>query len=114
MLGDTLEGMQQATGRQQQRQQQTADTMIPDCGSRHPHGPTAEEWDAVKDVIRQLYVEDQYPLKQVKSALEARYNFRATYDQASSKQNPTSLGPGTRLIRRPGSACSKPDWALGV
>ena len=74
--------MQQATGCQQQQQQKA--NAVPGCGSRHPHGPTAEEWDSFKDVIRQLYVYDQRPLKQVKEHLEANYNFRATYDQAPS------------------------------
>jgi hypothetical protein len=82
---DALEDMQQA----QQQQLQETPNPFPDCGSRHPHGPTAEEWEAVKDVIRQLYVTDQCPLKRVKSVLETRYNFRATYDKSSSKQNPS-------------------------
>lgn len=59
-----------------------------DGASRHPHGPTAEEWNSVRDVIRQLYVYDQRPLKQVREHLEANYNFHATYDQASPKQTP--------------------------
>lgn len=74
--------MQQATtGRQQH-----AASTVSECGTRHPHGPTAEEWDSVKDVIRQLYVYDQKTLKDVKSKLETSYNFHATYDQASPKQ----------------------------
>lgn len=54
------------------------------CGSRHPYGPTAEEWESVKDVIRQLYVHEQRSLKEVKQELETRYHFRATYDKATS------------------------------
>ncbi len=71
--------MQQATGCQQQDVANAAS----ECGSRHPHGPTAEEWDSLRDVIRQLYVFDQRPLKQVREHLEANYNFHATYDKAS-------------------------------
>jgi Clr5 domain len=83
---DSLDDMQQ----QAQQQHQTP-SPFPDRGSPHPHGPTAEEWDAVKDVIRQLYVIEQCPLKGVKSVLETRYNFRATYDKSSSKQHPKQL-----------------------
>ena len=64
--------------------QQRITTTSPECGSRHPHGPTAEEWDSAKDVIRQLYVDEQRSLKEVKQELETRYNFRATYDKSTS------------------------------
>lgn len=77
--------MQQAYGGQQRPDAANA---VSDAGSHHPHGPTAEEWDSVKDVIRQLYVYDQRPLKQVKEHLEANYNFHATYDKVSPKQIP--------------------------
>ena len=39
----------------------------------------AEDWDGVKDFIRQLYVHDHRPLKEVKELLEGKYEFRATY-----------------------------------
>jgi Clr5 domain len=77
-----LTEMQQAAGLQQ-RANGTA-TSEYSYGTHRPHGPTSEEWDAVKDVIRQLYVNDQRPLKQVKEHLEANYNFHATYDPSLS------------------------------
>jgi Clr5 domain len=102
--------MQQATGCQQH--QHAAINAVSESGSRHPYGPTAEEWDSLKDVIRQLYVYDQRPLKQVKEHLETNYNFHATYDQASPMQNPSSMA--TRLTQYPASECLRPDLALGV
>ncbi len=72
---------------QQQQQHQQSTSGASKCGSRHPHGPTAEEWDSVKDVIRQLYVSEQRSLKEVKQELETRYNFRATYDKSTSKHS---------------------------
>ena len=81
--------MQPAIGslQRQEQQQQQSTTGASECGLRHPHGPTAEEWDSVKDVIRQLYVHDQRSLKEVKKELETKYNFRATYDKATSKHS---------------------------
>lgn len=74
---------QEQEQQQQQQQSTTGASGASGCGgSRHPHGPTAEEWDSVKDVIRQLYVHDQRSLKEVKQELETKYNFRATYDKA--------------------------------
>jgi hypothetical protein len=53
--------------------------------SRHPrHGPSAAEWESVKNVIRQLYVYEHLPLKEVREHLEANYNFSATYDSPKS------------------------------
>ena len=41
-------------------------------------GPSTDEWAAVKEIIRQLYVNEKRPLKEVRALLEARYGFRAT------------------------------------
>ena len=121
LKNDSLEDMQQQAQQQRQHQhphqhqhqQHQTPSPFPDSGSRHPHGPSAEEWDAVKDVIRQLYVIEQCPLKGVKSVLETRYNFRATYDKSRSKQHPGSYLPALRsqvlwLICATGNACSRP------
>lgn len=94
--------MQQATVDYQQHaaNAHSSSTGHAECGSRHPSGPTAEEWNSVKDVIRQLYVYDQRPLKQVKEHLEANYNFHATYGKASLSPSPTSP-KGPELWHKP-------------
>jgi Clr5 domain len=105
--------MQQATDGQRH-----AVIELSECGSRPPHGPTAEEWNSVKDVIRQLYVYDQRPLKQVKEHLEANYNFHATYEQSPRLSRPFPSLPcqahGSRLIRCQGAHVQGQTWSLGI
>lgn len=37
-----------------------------------------EEWEAMRPIIRQLYIDDKKTLTEVSKALEVSYNFRAT------------------------------------
>ena len=43
---------------------------------RSTEGPTAQQWQEVKDEIRELYTHK--PLKEVRAILEQRHGFRAT------------------------------------
>lgn len=45
--------------------------------SRSTEGPSAAQWAAVKEEIRVLY--EKKPLRDVKTILEKRHGFRATY-----------------------------------
>ena len=45
--------------------------------SRSTEGPTAQQWQEVKEEIRDLYM--RKPLKEVRLILDQRYGFRATY-----------------------------------
>lgn len=40
--------------------------------------PTAQAWQAVKETVRRLYVEQELPLHQVKAYLERHHDFRAS------------------------------------
>lgn len=62
--------------------QRAANDTMSECGSHHPHGPTAEDWDAVRHVIQELYVYEHWKLRDVRHHLETNYNFRATYGTA--------------------------------
>jgi hypothetical protein len=44
---------------------------------RSTEGPTAQEWQRVKEDIRELYA--RMALKDVRAVLESRYGFKATY-----------------------------------
>ncbi|KAF7509198.1 hypothetical protein GJ744_008258 [Endocarpon pusillum] len=90
--------MQPAVGslHRQEQQQQQSTTGASEQGSRHPHGPTAEEWDSVKDVIRQLYVRDQRSLREVKQELETKYNFRATERMFKARLGPWGLNKNSK------------------
>ncbi len=44
--------------------------------SRSTEGPTAKEWQFVKEEIRELYIHK--PLKDVRAILEQKHGFRAT------------------------------------
>lgn len=40
--------------------------------------PSAEEWEAVRLTIRQLYIDENKTLSEVSEHLETRYNFHAS------------------------------------
>jgi hypothetical protein len=42
-------------------------------------GPSAEEWERVKPVVRRLYREEKRPLRDVVVILDRDFGFRATY-----------------------------------
>lgn len=61
--------------------------------SRSTEGPTAQQWQGVKEEIKELYTHK--PLKDVRAILDQRYGFRATYVL------PLPQPPRTMLVFQP-------------
>ena len=69
-------------------------------------GPTAQQWQDLKEEIKELYMKK--PLKEMRKILAARYGFRATYVL------PSRVTMATDLYLVAGTACSKADSLLGA
>lgn len=59
-------------------QENTARKQSASRGRNRRHKPTVEEWEAVRQTIRQLYIDENKTLSEVSTILDKEFNFYAS------------------------------------